>query len=184
MARVFVVTPPQAVQQAETLDAPAEADDSTLSPQERRDARLIADRLQTLIPFDSAPALYSSDLVRAAQTMGSISEAFEICPTYLGDLRAAESGDQGQEEPEAVRERVERAYSAVTMIEADPADDRIVVTHGATLSWVVAAWLRIPIEACLYSSFHVRDGSITVLEETGDRGRVLRALGDCAHLMA
>lgn len=222
MARVLVVTPPQDVQQAQTLDAPAEADESTLSPQAWRDAQLIADRLQTLIPFDSAPALYSSDLGRAAQTMGLIADTFDACPTFLSDLRATGpsagqigapgglppglpgeprygmrapergkcGGDDdgreadGQEALVAKREWVERAYRAMTTIESDPAEDRIVVTHGSTFSWVVAAWLRIPIEACLYASFHAQDGSITLLEEVPSQDRVLRALGDAAHLLA
>ena len=222
MARVLVVTPPQDVQQVETLDAPAEAEEPALSPQAWRDVQLIADRLQTLVPFDCAPALYSSDLGRAAQTMGLIAETFDACPTFLSDLRATGpapgqagalgglpagrpgqprygmrapergkcGGDddgreaEGQELLGARREWVERAYRAMTMIESDPAEDRIVVTHGSTLSWVVAAWLRIPIEACLYASFHAQDGSITILEEVPSQDRVLRALGDSAHLVA
>ncbi|MCR2051704.1 histidine phosphatase family protein [Actinomyces bowdenii] len=235
MARVFVVTPPQDVQQVQTLGAPVEDEDSSLSPQAVRDAQLVADRLQMLIPFDVTPALYTSDRSRDSQTMGLIAEAFGACPTYLSDLRAmgplppriAAQGGAGALESDAVeavgpatrpeslplelgqdglgrahhgdracreegppaevvasrREWVEQAYRAMATIESDPVDQRIVVTHGGAFSAVVAAWLRIPIEACCQMLFHAQHGSITVLEEDGEQDRVLRALGDTAHLL-
>ncbi|MBO3723797.1 histidine phosphatase family protein [Actinomyces bowdenii] len=234
MARVLVVTPPQDVQPVEILGATAEEDDSGLSPQAVRDAQLIADRLQMLIPFDATPALYTSDRSPDSQAMGLIAEAFGACPTYLSDLRAAgplhariEAQDGaavvgggsvglpgpatppeglplepaqegmgpahdggalgGQEGPAQAlssrREWMEQVYRATAVIESDPAEQRIVVTHGGAFNGVVAAWLRIPIEVCCHMLFHAPHGSITVLEEDGAQDRVLRVLGDTAHLM-
>lgn len=63
-------------------------------------------------------------------------------------------------------------------IEHTPAWHRVVVTHGGTANWVIAAWMRIPVAACAYAAFRVPPGSITILEEDNRfHNRTLTTLG-------
>jgi probable phosphoglycerate mutase len=41
----------------------------------------------------------------------------------------------------------------------------VIVTHGFALSFVVAAWIRMPLNSLGYVSFPARSGSITTLHE-------------------
>ncbi len=39
------------------------------------------------------------------------------------------------------------------------------MTHGGALTFVVAAWIRMPLESAGYVDFHASPGSVTVLRE-------------------
>ena len=87
--------------------------------------------------------------------------------------------DEGIEGGETKRQWIRRAYAAVARLDSEEAGHQIVVTHAGTASWVIAAWLRIPWEACSYTAFRVASGSVTRLEED-DRfhNRSLVSLGE------
>ncbi len=64
-----------------------------------------------------------------------------------------------------------------------PAEHQGIVTHGFTLTIVVAAWLGIPLEGAGRLVFPVRSGSITTLREDDFfHNRALVRLGDDRHL--
>ncbi|MGY0497550.1 hypothetical protein ACWZHB_03510 [Nocardia sp. FBN12] len=42
---------------------------------------------------------------------------------------------------------------------------QVIVTHGGSLTFVVAAWIGMPIEAAGYTAFHATPGGITELRE-------------------
>jgi len=64
-----------------------------------------------------------------------------------------------------------------------PCEHQIIVTHGVALTFVVAAWIKMPIESLGHVGFKVRSGSITTLHEDDlYRGRRVIRLGDTRHL--
>lgn len=91
--------------------------------------------------------------------------------------------DEGIEGAETKAELAQRAYRAVEQILARDCSHQIVATHGGTLTFVVCAWIRMPIECAGYASFRSRSGGITVLRED-DRfhNRTVESLNDISHL--
>ena len=185
--------------------------DSALTPRGRADATAIAKRLRELIPRTSRVELYSSDLRRTAETAEPIANMFVVEPVFLPGLREKSYGvaggrpqswldarfvpppaigerldhDEGIEGAETKRQWVERVYGAMAQVAASGSEHQVVVTHGGSLSWVIAAWLGLPITACAHVSFRSRPGGITVLEEDGYfHNRTLHTLGDTSHLTA
>lgn len=207
MERIYVVTHPEASHHVEGLVGGWY--DSHLTPRGLQEAEQIGDHLLALVPVGATPQLVSSDLLRTRQTAEAIAAALGVEPVLDADLReksygVAEGGPQrwlderfvfppavgermdhheGIDGGETKREWVERAYAAVARLQAEPAEHRIVVTHAGTANWVIAAWMRIPVEACAYVSFRVSSGSVTVLEED-DRfhNRALTVLGSRSFL--
>lgn len=54
----------------------------------------------------------------------------------------------------------------------------VVVTHGGTAGFVIAAWLGVPIEACARARFCTPTGSVSILEQDDTfRNRTLTRLG-------
>jgi probable phosphoglycerate mutase len=69
-----------------------------------------------------------------------------------------------------------------TILEADGAH-QIIVTHGFTVTFVRASWIRMPVESAGYVSFRAASGSITVLREDDYfHNRQVASLGDIGHL--
>ncbi len=76
-------------------------------------------------------------------------------------------------------------YAAVDRILSSPCSHQVVVTHGFALTFVVAAWIQLPLESAGYVNLRSTSGGITVLEQDDffhDRGVV--RLDDTAHLAA
>ncbi|WP_371097461.1 histidine phosphatase family protein [Streptomyces sp. NBC_01005] len=48
-----------------------------------------------------------------------------------------------------------------------PCAHQIIVTHGGSLTFAVASWIRMPIESAGYAGFRAPSGSITTLREDG-----------------
>ena len=76
-----------------------------------------------------------------------------------------------------------RGYRAVETIIARPCEHQVVVTHGMALTFVVSAWIRMPLEAAGYVAFRSTSGGITVLHEDDFfRNRAVVSLNDTSHL--
>jgi probable phosphoglycerate mutase len=76
-----------------------------------------------------------------------------------------------------------RVYEAMEKILASPVEHQIIVTHGGTLTFVVTAWIRFPLESAGYADFRAPPGSITVLhEDEFFHNRQVCILGDTGHL--
>ncbi len=76
-----------------------------------------------------------------------------------------------------------RVHAVVHRLCAGPAEHLVVVTHGGAATYVVTAWIGMPLESVGSVRFATPPGSITTLRQdagTGDR-RVV-SLGDLAHL--
>lgn len=205
MERVYIITHPEASHHADRLVGGWH--NSHLTSHGLREAEQIAAHLRGSIPSDDAPQLVSSDLIRTRQTAEPIGAALGVQVTLEQGLREKSYGvaegspqswldapfiippatgerldhDEGIEGGETKRQWVERVYEAMARIQAERAEHRIIVTHAGTASWVVAAWMRMPVGACAFAHFRVPTGSITVLEED-DRfhNRALTVLGSRA----
>lgn len=181
--------------------------DTPLTDKGRHDARLIADRLRDLV-VGSEVEIFCSDLRRAAQTAEAIAERFGIRTVSMPGLREAGHGvaegmpeewlrgretaappenrmdhRRGIENAETRRDVALRVYGAVEEIVGRACASQIIVTHGFAFTFVVAAWLKLPIDGLGFIHFRATPGGITHLEDDGLRGsRTLARLNCTSHL--
>ncbi|WP_194893530.1 histidine phosphatase family protein [Catenulispora pinisilvae] len=183
--------------------------DSQLTPAGRRDAAAIGRVLRAEIPEGADVEVISSDLLRAQQTAEKVSDALGV--TTIMDRRLREksygeaegrpqqwldrrfvpppaTGDrmghyEGMRGGETRGECAQRVYAAMAEILARDCEYQIIVTHGFALTFVVAAWIKMPFAALGSVSFRVRSGSITTLREDDFyHNRQVLSLGDTRHL--
>ncbi|MFD7781026.1 histidine phosphatase family protein [Streptomyces sp. NPDC059753] len=153
--------------------------------------------------------MFSSDLQRTLRTAEGVAELFGVQPILDRRLREKSYGaaegkpqewlDRRFVPPPAVGERMEhdegvegsetkaawaqRIYEAMDEILQNPCEHQIVVTHGGSLTFVVASWIKMPIESAGYASFRASSGSITTLREDDFfHNRQVVSLGDARHL--
>lgn len=206
MRTLHVVTHPQATHHVDGIVGGWH--DSDLTPAGVEAAGRIGEALRTAIPDDAAVELYSSDLKRTSQTAEVIGKRFELEPVFDARLREASFGEaEGHPQArwdelftpppaegdrmghrdipggESKSEVAQRVYAAVEAIAQRPCEHQIIVTHGYALTFVIAAWIRMPVESLGYAVFKAKSGSITTLHED-DRfhGRMVLRLGDTTHL--
>jgi probable phosphoglycerate mutase len=181
--------------------------DSSLTPRGMRSARRVATALSERIPRDGGTLLFCSDLLRTRQTAEPIAESLGLEMLADADLReqsygAAEGtppgstpyvpppvhGDRmrhrdGIDGSESRFEWASRAYAALQRILACGTQDMIVVTHGGTATYLIAAWIGLPLEEAGYVKFKVSPGSITHLREDDFfHDRQVMTLNDVSHL--
>jgi probable phosphoglycerate mutase len=202
---LHVVTHPQATHHVDGLVGGWY--DSDLTPAGTEAAGRIAVALRTEIPADATVELYSSDLKRTKQTADVIGERFGLDPVLDARLRESRFGEaEGHPQSrwdelfippadgdpmahrvipgaESKAELAQRMYAALDDLVGRPCEHQIVVTHGYAFSFLVAAWIKMPLEALGYALFKAPSGSITTLHEDDRyRGRLVLRLGDTRHL--
>ncbi|WP_418001760.1 histidine phosphatase family protein [Mycobacterium sp. PDNC021] len=204
---IYVVTHPEATHHVDGLVGGWY--DSDLTPAGLRDARTVAETLDALIPDGSGVTVVTSDSLRArrtaeviAEVVGSVAvpdrrlreksygdaegrpqswldERF-IAPPATGDRLSHDEGIPGAETKGDFAARI---YAAMDAICADPARHQVVVTHGFALTFVVAAWIGMPVAALGHVNFLAKPGGITTLrEDEYFRNRQVVALSDTGHL--
>ncbi|MBR1282104.1 histidine phosphatase family protein [Bradyrhizobium sp. AUGA SZCCT0177] len=205
MKNLFVVSHPESVHHVEHLVGGWY--DTALTANGRAAAKLLADRLSSLVGAPQTE-IYSSDLLRCSQTADIVAERLAGPVVRTSDLReisygVAEGKPQawldahqtvapddnrldhrgGIENAETRREFANRIYRATEMIVGRPCSTQIIVTHGLALTFVVAAWIKMPIDAAGYVNFASKPGSITHLQQDHFwKSRTVRTLGDVRHL--
>jgi probable phosphoglycerate mutase len=204
---VHVVTHPEATHHVEGVVGGWH--DSLLTPAGVRAAHSIARALRAAIPQDAEVELFSSDLRRTEQTAEAIAEHLNVRPILDRRLREKSFGeaegkpkawlDQWYVPPPAVGNRMEhdlgvpgaetnaslarRINEAMDEILRHPCEHQVIVTHGFALTFVVAAWIRMPLDSLGYVVFKVPSGSITTLREDDfHRSRQVIRLGSTRHL--
>ncbi|MFI6394949.1 histidine phosphatase family protein [Nonomuraea sp. NPDC050547] len=207
MRTIHVVTHPEATHHVERVVGGWH--DSQLTPAGLRAAASIAQALRAEIPDGVEVELFSSDLLRTRQTAEKIAELFGVKPILDHRLREKSYGvaggrpqewlDQRFVPPPAVGERLEhdegvegaetkaalaqRIYTAMDEVLQRPCEHQIIVTHGGSLTFVVASWIKMPIGAVGHASFRAPSGSITTLREDDFfHNRQVVSLGDTRHL--
>ena len=207
MRRLYVVTHPEA---AHHLSGEVGGwSDTALTERGLRQADAVAARIRELVPADAAVELHSSDLTRTVQTAEAIGARLGVRPALLPGLREKSYGvaegrpqawldarfvpppptgnrldhSEGIEGAETRREFAVRVYAAVDRILAGPGAHHVVVTHGFALTFVVCAWIGMPLESAGHVNFRSTSGGITVLEEDDFfANRSVVRLDDVAHL--
>lgn len=203
---LYVVAHPEATHHADGLVGGWY--DSALTPAGLAAADSVGARLRAEIPVGAPVALYSSDLQRTRQTASAIGEQLNVEMVIDRDLRERSYGE-AEGKPTGLDKRyaplppsgdrlhhhdgvpgsettwvfAQRIYAAMDRILTNDCEHRIVVTHGGALTYVVAHWIRMPMESLGYVSFRAAPGSITVLTEDACLGnRQVVRLGDLTHL--
>ena len=207
MRRLYVVTHPEA-----THHLSGEVGgwwDTELTERGLRQADAVAARIRELVPGDAAVELHTSDLARTVQTAEAIGARLAVQPVLVPGLREKSYGvaegrpqewldarflpppptgnrmdhSEGIEGAETRREFAVRVYAAVDRILAGPGAHHVVVTHGFALTFVVCAWIRMPLESAGHVTFRSTSGGITVLEEDDFfANRSVVRLDETAHL--
>jgi probable phosphoglycerate mutase len=207
LKHLYVVTHPQS--QHHTEGRVGGWYDRGLTELGQRQASAIGERLRELLPEEAAAELYSSDLLRAAQAAEVIALHLGVPVQITDDLREISSGEaEGQPQAwlderyvyppksgnrmdhrnglagaESRRELAERIYCAMERILASSCSHQIIVTHGFALTFVVAAWIKMPLEAADYIAVKTTSGGITQLvEDDVFHNRGIVSLNETAHL--
>ncbi|WP_281262621.1 histidine phosphatase family protein [Nonomuraea fuscirosea] len=103
-----------------------------------------------------------------------------VPPPADGERLEHDEGVAGAETKEMLARRV---YAAMDEIVRRPCEHQVIVTHGGSLTFVVASWIRMPIQAVGQVGFPVPSGSITTLREDDSfHNRAVVGLGDIRHL--
>ncbi|BBX92581.1 histidine phosphatase family protein [Mycolicibacterium boenickei] len=204
---IYVVTHPEATHHVDGLVGGWH--DSDLTRAGLRDAGAIARALGERVPADAEVEVFSSDLRRASRTAAAIAEALHSVvaldprlreksygeaegraqawlderfrvPPVCGDRMGHDEGIPGAETKEVFASRI---YAAMDAITAGSARHQVIVTHGFALTFVIAAWIKMPKSALGYVNFSAASGSITTLRED-DRfhNRQVAELADIRHL--
>jgi 2,3-bisphosphoglycerate-dependent phosphoglycerate mutase len=204
---MYVVTHPEATHHVEKVVGGWH--DSRLTPVGLRAAVSIAEALRAAIPDGADVDVISSDLRRARRTADEMATVFRVVPVRDRRLRERSYGeaegrpqewlDQRFVPPPAVGDRLRhdvgvrgaettwtvarRVYAVMDEILRRPREHQIVVTHGGTLTFVVACWIGMPIESLGRVNFRAPSGSITTLREDDYfHNRQVVSLGDARHL--
>lgn len=209
MRRVYVVAHPESQHHVDGLVGGWH--DSDLTSKGHEQSAAIARRLREMIPVGETVAVHSSDLKRTVQTAAHIAPVFGveaqarrslreksygvaggrpqawlderfIPPPADGDRMGHHEGVDGSETKRAFAERI---YGALAAIESDPATHQVVVTHGFVVTFLVAAWIRMPLEATGYVNFRSSSGGITLLgEDDFFHNRAVLSLNETTHLQS
>lgn len=205
MRNLYVVTHTEATHHVENLVGGWY--DSALTPRGLRGARRVATAVADRIPDGQSAVLFCSDLLRTRQTAEPIAERLGVEIVIDADLReqsygAAEGTSPGSTPfvpppmhgdrmrhrdgiggSESRLEWASRAYAALQRILTSGAQDVVVVTHGGTATYLIAAWIGLPLEEAGFVKFKVSPGSITHLREDDFfHDRHVMALNEVSHL--
>ncbi len=207
MRTIYVVTHPEATHHVDRLVGGWH--DSELTEAGHHSAAAIGAELRSRIPSDSEIELFSSDLARTRQTAQAIGVALGVETTLDPDLREKSYGEaEGRPQawlderfvpPPAVGDRMghhegvegaesrhdlgTRVYAAVERVLASDCSHQVVVTHGFAATYVIAAWIGMPLESTGHVSFQVSSGSISELREDDFfHNRSVVSLNNVSHL--
>jgi 2,3-bisphosphoglycerate-dependent phosphoglycerate mutase len=186
MRYIYLVTHPEAQHHVDGLVGGWH--DSVLTARGHQQAERIADVLASRIGPEPVE-VYSSDLRRASQAAERIARRFAVqvrtdarlrersngeadgrpqawlderripLPEY-GDRLGHHDGPAGAETRLAL---VERLYPALDDIVHRPATNQIIVSHGSASSYLIAAWIGMPMMSTDRVFFPLASGSITTL---------------------
>jgi probable phosphoglycerate mutase len=204
---LYVVTHTQSIHHAEHLVGGWY--DSELTELGVMQAARVGQRLRELLPEDAPVELYSSDLKRAYQTAEAIARYLRAPIQATADLREKSYGeaegrpqawlderfvfppktgnrmdhDEGIAGAETRRDIAGRVYRALDRILASPCPYQIVVTHGFALTFVVAAWIKMPLDATGKIAVKSTSGGIThLVEDDVFHNRIVASLNETHHL--
>jgi len=180
--------------------------DTPLTDFGRKQANLIGERLKKEINADEF-ILYSSDLMRAKQTAEIIGSHLKLEVTEEIGLREINTGvatgktkdwvkeninprlikvpyidHLAFEEGETMRQFYRRTCECMNKIHSIENSNLLIVTHGITLSNIVAWWLKFTPEMLNDVFFSALPGSISILSKSRDGQNAMILFNDTSHL--
>ncbi len=207
MRTLYVVTHPEATHHVDGLVGGWF--DSDLTARGLTRAAQIAESLAGRLPEGDAAEVYSSDLLRTRRTAEVVAVRLRAELILDGDLREKSYGEAGGRPqswlderfvpPPATGERMRhdeglpgaetkwdlavRVYAAVDRILKSTATHQVIVTHGMAATFVLAAWIEMPLEAAGRVAFRFSAGGITTLTEDDKyHNHAVTRLNDLSHL--
>jgi 2,3-bisphosphoglycerate-dependent phosphoglycerate mutase len=103
-----------------------------------------------------------------------------VPPPASGDRMNHDEGITGAETKAVFARRI---YAALDDILQSPCEHQVIVTHGLAATFLVAAWIKMPIDSLSYVHLGTKSGSITTLKEDDYlHNRQVISLGDTSHL--
>ncbi|THK33651.1 histidine phosphatase family protein [Ensifer sp. MPMI2T] len=205
MKDLFVVTHTQSIHHVENRVGGWY--DTGLTPRGEIGARVTAERLARMVGGGDVE-IFSSDLLRASQTAAIIAKRLRQPVVETADLREISYGSAGGmpndwlaarqtpapddnrmdhrggiDDAETRRDMATRVYRCLESIVERPCEKQVIVTHGFALTFVIAAWIKMPLDAAGYVSFPARSGSITHLRQDDFwKSRSVVTLANISHL--
>lgn len=141
-------------------------------------AQRVADRLQTDVHLD--PRLREKSYGDAGGKPQAWLDARFVPPPATGDRMRHDEGIAGAETKWDLAVRV---YAAMADILSSSVSQQVVVTHGMAATFVLAAWIEMPLEAAGRLAFRFTSGGVTTLEEDDYfHNRTVRELNFVGHL--
>ncbi len=202
MRNVFVVTHAQSIHHIENKVGGWY--DTGLTGLGNQQAKSVANLLKEIVG-DQSVDIYTSDLKRASETSAFIASAFS--KEHILDSRLRENSygvAEGKEQTwldqrmsfaphenrmdhicvegaETKRQFVERIYNF--MDELSDVENTVIVTHGFALTFVISAWIGLPIDNAGYVNFRASPAGLTYLQEDDlFQNRAVRFVNDTKHL--
>ncbi|MBX4262862.1 histidine phosphatase family protein (plasmid) [Clostridium estertheticum] len=180
--------------------------DTPLTELGRNQAELIGLKLKKDLEGESY-TIYSSDLMRAKQTADIVAKHLNLNVIEEMDLREINTGvaagktkDWAKEhrnprlskefdldyqefqDGETWRQFYIRACECMKKICDLDKGNIIIVTHGCTLSYIIAWWMNFEFDMLGKAFFSAQPGSISVLQQNNYKQNVLTLLNDRSHL--
>ncbi|GAA2754760.1 histidine phosphatase family protein [Actinopolymorpha rutila] len=143
----------------------------------QRTAEIIVERLGGDLVLD--PDLRERSYGEAGGRPQAWLEKHRIPHPEFGDRLRHNEGVNG----ETWMDLAVRAYAAMKRIQASAMENQVVVTHGGTTTFLLAAWIGMPLEATGRVHFRVSSGGITHLRRD-DRiySHQITRLNETSHL--
>ncbi len=187
MKSIYVVTHTESIHHVQGLGGGWY--DTSLTENGRAQAEKIAAALYKEIGIQNIP-IYSSDLKRCAEMADIFSKTFNSKVILDRSLKEMSFGDaEGKtkewrskniipkpgngnsldhhifDNAESRRDVGTRIQNVLSQIVNEPYENVIIITHGHALTFVIMAWLRVPIENMGHCHFAANPGGVTLLRE-------------------
>lgn len=162
------------VRHADCYENMSDEADPPLSPLGRRQAELLAKRVERLKPL----AVYSSPYRRAIETAGAIADDVHVDHRLVEtEMEINEDGGfEFKEQPDSVVERMTAAINDIA--QEHPGKRVIAIAHGAAMIVFLGHALRLEPGQLRFLPYFT---SVNVVRVLGDR-MMVTTLGDIAHL--
>jgi 2,3-bisphosphoglycerate-dependent phosphoglycerate mutase len=207
LRNLYVVTHPESRHHVEGLVGGWY--DSELTEHGMSQALTIGLRLKELLPENAKAEIYTSDLIRTRQTAETIAKFIQVPVRSTDGLRERSYGEAGGKPQrwlderfvhaprdgnrldheigirgaETIRAFAARIYRSMEAILVSPCTHQIIVTHGWALTFVIASWIKMPLDSVGYIHVKHTGGGISHLfEDDLFHSRGIQGLNDTSHL--